>query len=464
MKVTFYGATESVTGSLYYIESEERNFIVDCGLYQGIGDDLVHNAQLPDLPFDEVDFIILTHAHIDHCGRIPLLIKSGVHKKIYCTEATAHLSEILLKDSANVIRAENDLENAKRIKAGLEAIEPFMTDEDVVETLPYFYPISYDKIIRDGNLEIQFYDAGHLLGSASVRIKNIFTGTSIVFSGDIGSGNNPLLGTPKAPDEASYIVTESTYGNREHQDAGTRVERLATSIESELADGQTVIIPSFAVGRTQELLFDLIQHYQNNGQFDKFLSIPIYADSPLAKSATKLFKQDAAYLRPEIKAMLDKGIDPFHSKNITIVGDMKDSIHLAKDNASKVIISSSGMCQGGRILGHLKEKVESEKTSIIFVGYQGEWTTGRKLLEGANTIQINEKSYTPKCKIIKLSGFSGHGDRIMIKSWIESIKNSKHIFITHGEEDARVALKSYLSDIRSNITIPKRNTTIEIED
>ena len=197
MKITFFGATESVTGSLYYIETEERNFIVDCGLYQGVGDDLTLNKTLPDLPFESVDFVILTHAHIDHCGRLPLLIKNGVSKKIYCTEATAHLSEILLKDSAKVIQAENDLENEKRIKAGLEPQDPFMTEEDVIETLPYLYPLSYDKVIRDGNLELQFFDAGHLPGSASVRVKNIFTGTSIVFSGDLGSGNNPLLNPTK---------------------------------------------------------------------------------------------------------------------------------------------------------------------------------------------------------------------------------------------------------------------------
>lgn len=464
MKITFFGATEAVTGSLYYIETEERNFVVDCGLYQGIGDDLALNKALPELPFDEVDFIILTHAHIDHCGRLPLLIKNGVQQKIYCTEGTYHLSEILLKDSASVIRAENEIENKKRVSAGLEAIEPFITEEDVYNTIQYFYPITYDKIIREANLEIQFFDAGHLLGSASVKVTNTLTKKSIVFSGDLGSGFNPLLGQPIAPPSGTYVVTESTYGNREHKDTDERIIKLAAAIESELQDGQTIIIPSFAVGRTQEILFDLIQHYRRTEQYDRFKNMPIYVDSPLAKEATKLFKKDSAYLLPKIDQMVQKKIDPFKEKNITFVGDMKDSVRLSKDSTPKIIISSSGMCQGGRILGHLKENVESEKTTLIFVGYQGEWTIGRKLLEQKPTIEINEKTYTPKCRIIKLSGFSGHGDRKMIRSWLSQIQDKEHIFITHGEEDAREALKSYIQDQAEHISIPKRNSTIEIED
>jgi len=464
MKITFYGATEAVTGSLYYVETEERNFVVDCGLYQGVGDDLALNKELPKLPFNDVDFIILTHAHIDHCGRLPLLIKNGVNKKIYCTEATYHLAEILLKDSATVIAAENELENKKRVKAGLEPIEPFITEDDVYETLQYFYPISLDKIIREANFEIQFFDAGHLLGSASVRLTNTFTQKSLVFSGDLGSGNNPLLGQPIAPPSGTYVVTESTYGDREHQDVDKRIAKLTATIEEELQAGQTVIIPSFAVGRTQELLYDLIQHYRKTEQFDRFKNMPIYVDSPLAKEATKLFKQDAHYLIPSIKSMVDKKIDPFSAKNITFVGDMKDSVRLSKDKTPKVIISSSGMCQGGRILGHLKETVESEQTTLIFVGYQGEWTIGRQLLEQKETVVINDKEYSPKCKIIKLSGFSGHGDRIMIRTWLASIEDKQQIFITHGEEDAREALQTYIDGLAPTITIPMKNTTIEIED
>jgi metallo-beta-lactamase family protein len=464
MKITFYGATEAVTGSLYYVETEERNFIVDCGLYQGVGDDLSLNKALPEIPFDQVDFIILTHAHIDHCGRLPLLVKNGVRRKIYCTEATYHLSELLLMDSAKVIKAENDLENEKRIKAGLEPIEPFMTEDDVYETLQFFYPITYDKIIREGNLELQYFDAGHLLGSASVKITNLFTKKSLVFSGDLGSGNNPLLNVPTAPPNASYVITESTYGNRDHLEADLRIKKLTEVIEKELEDGQTIIIPSFAVGRTQELLYDLIQHYRKTEQFDRFKNMPIYVDSPLAKEATKVFKKDASYLQPSIKDLIDKNIDPFYTKNIHIVGDMKDSIRLSKDTSPKVIISSSGMCQGGRILGHLKEKIESDKTTLIFVGYQGEWTIGRQLLDQVAEVEINEKKYTPKCKVIKLSGFSGHGDRKMIKDWLTAIKDKEHIFITHGEEEARIALKDYIGNCAPKITIPKRDTTIEIED
>lgn len=214
----------------------------------------------------------------------------------------------------------------------------------------------------------------------------------------------------------------------------------------------------------RDRLYDLIQHYRKTEQFDRFKNMPIYVDSPLAKEATKLFKQDAHYLIPSIKAMVDKKVDPFSAKNITFVGDMKDSVRLSKDKTPKVIISSSGMCQGGRILGHLKETIESEQTTLIFVGYQGEWTIGRQLLEKKETVVINDKEYSPKCKIIKLSGFSGHGDRIMIKNWLASIKNKEQIFITHGEEDAREALQTYIDGLAPCITIPMRNTTIEIED
>lgn len=462
MNITFYGATETVTGSLYYVETEERNFIVDCGLYQGAGDDLSLNKELPDLPFDTIDFILLTHAHIDHCGRLPLLIKNGVHKKIYCTEATYHLSEILLKDSANVIEAENKLENQKRLKAGLDPQPPFITEEDVYETLAYFYPITFDKMIREANLEIRFFDTGHLLGSACIQITDVLSKESIVFSGDIGSGYNPLLNAPLTPNEGTYVITESTYGNREHQEPEKRIEKLAATIEKELVEGQTILIPSFAVGRTQELVYDLIQYYQKTNRMDTFLSMAFYVDSPLAKEATKLFRKNANYLQANIRAMIEKKQDPFKAKNITFVGDMKDSIRLSKDKIPKVIISSSGMCQGGRILGHLKEKIESDKTSIIFVGYQGEWTIGRQLLDQKPSIVIDEKTYTPKCRIIKLSGFSGHGDRKMIRSWLEKIEGIKHIFITHGEEDARQSLKNYIADLGPEITIPKINEKIKI--
>ncbi len=463
MKITFFGATGAVTGSLYYVETEGKNFIVDCGLYQTGGDDLKLNEQLPEIDLDMVDFVILTHAHIDHCGRIPLLIKNGLKKKIYCTEATAHLTEILLKDSAKVILSENELENKKRIKAGLEIVEPFITEEDVYESIAYLYPINYDKIIVDGNLEIRFFNAGHLLGSASVKVIDKISKKSIVFSGDIGSGHNALLESPSDIGEANYIVTESTYGSREHHNLDNRIQQLAQTIEDELKQNRNILIPSFAVGRTQEVIFELIEYYKRINAMDRFLSIPIYLDSPLSHQATKIFKKEYKYLKPSVANMIESGKDIFSSKNIQIVEDMKDSIRLAKDISSKVVIASSGMCQGGRIISHLKYNVQLENYTIIFIGYQAEGSIGRQLLEKAPVIKIADDEYSPKCKIIKIDGFSGHGDRKALKTWIDKIQNKKHIFITHGEDESREDLKEFILDLNTPITIPKKNQIISLE-
>lgn len=445
MKINFLGAAKKVTGSCYMIEAAGVSFLVDCGLYQGSLEDEALNSDPFEFNPHTLDFMILTHCHIDHSGRIPLLVKNGFTGRIFCTRPTASLTDLLLKDSGSIQEEEAVWENKKRQRAGLETIKPLYTVDDAIEALQYLNPVEYgmDIAITD-RISVRFRDAGHLLGSAFVEltIKEDEGTKQLVFSGDLGTGNNPMLKMPESPTHADYIIMESTYGNKLHNDVETRNARLAALVDDTLQKGGTVLIPSFAVGRTQEIIFQLKEYYKKHDRLDDFHKIPIYIDSPMAVSATKIYETHHIYMKPEISQLFATGNSPLQCENITYVSSIKDSASLNGNSEPKVIVSASGMCEAGRIKHHLKHNLWKANTTVIFVGYQGEGTLGRAIQGGMDRVEILGETIKINARIVSIEGFSGHADCEDLLNWLGTLKQPPtKILLTHGEIDSIEGLK-----------------------
>ncbi|MGM0380165.1 MAG: MBL fold metallo-hydrolase, partial [Bacillota bacterium] len=415
MKIKFIGATEGVTGSNYIVSTKKYNFLVDLGMYQG------EKNQSENLEFNyqDIDFVILTHAHIDHIGKIPLLFKNGFNGKIYCSYETKYLSEILLKDSAEIQENETSKENEQRKKAGLPTKKPLYNLEDVQKSLSFFYPIDFEREINLDNIKFKLKKSNHILGSASVDLK--VNNKNILFSGDLGTRNNNLYSEIK-PFEKNYdyLILESTYGNDTHPNKTARRKNLKNLILKIYNKKEIGLIPTFAVGRLQNLIIE-IKEILKDDKTNKFKDIKFFIDSPLGKKATDIYKE---YF---------KEID-FSSENIFWIDNLKETFKILKSNEPKIILSSSGMCSGGKILFYLKKYLEMESTNIIFVGYQAEDTLGRDILE-KETVKIKEKIYDVKSNIHNLKGFSAHADQKDLFKYISNLNNLKKIFLTHGEKE-----------------------------
>ncbi len=466
MKVHFLGATEEVTGSNFLIETQTCKFIIDCGLFQGPAPILALNAE--DFSYNpaEVDFVILTHAHIDHSGRLPLLVKKGFNHRIYCTRPTADLADILLKDSGKINEAEAAWENKKRQRAGLERIEPLFTVEDALIALQYLNPVLYDVEIEPApGIKFIYREAGHLLGSASIELFVTEDGQTkhLIFSGDIGTGMNQLLPNPAALSSADYVFMESTYGGRLHKNIQARGAQVALAILETVKRGGTVIIPAFAVGRTQEILFEIKNFIKNTPEGKALSSIPFYIDSPLAIDATSIFEKNFEYFKTPIKEAFASGANPIEFKNLHIVKEMNTSMQLNKDGQPKVVISASGMCDAGRIRHHLKHQLWKTTTTVIFIGYQGEGTLGRKILEGEDPVEIMDETIKVAGRIIRIEGFSGHADQNQLLNWLSSIQKIKKVFLNHGEKSAVDALaKSIRESMGHTVVTPSAGDVIEL--
>ncbi len=466
MKIHFLGATGEVTGSNFLIETEFSKFVIDCGLFQGPAPILALNSE--DFAYDpsQIDFVILTHAHIDHSGRLPLLVKRGFHNRIYCTRPTADLADILLKDSGKINEFEAAWENKKRERAGLELIEPLFTTEDSIVALQYLNPVKYDDLIEVApGIKFIYREAGHLLGSASIELFVEEGGKTkhLIFSGDLGTGQNQLLPNPAVIKNADYVFMESTYGGRLHKNMELRGAKLAEAIIETMKHGGTVIIPAFAVGRTQEILFELKEFMNKHAEGAQIQSVPFYIDSPLAIDATAIFEKNYEFFKEPIKNEFAKGHNPIEFKNLTIVKEMETSIKLNKDGKPKVIISASGMCDAGRIRHHLKHNLWKDNTTIAFIGYQGEGTLGRKILEGEDTVEILDETIKVASKIVRIEGFSGHADESQLVNWLSSIKGVKKVFLNHGEESAVEALSERISKtLKHEVHAPAAGETIEL--
>ncbi len=448
MKITFVGAAHEVTGSCTLLEIGGLNYLIDCGMEQG--KDEFENVPLPIAP-SMVEAVFVTHAHIDHSGLLPKLYKDGFNGKIYATELTHNLCEIMLRDAAHIQETEAEWQNRKAERNGTAPIEPLYTTEDAIGALSLFYPCKYDKIYQvSENVSIRFTDIGHLLGSACIEawIKTNEGNKKIVFSGDVGNLNQPLIKDPQTVDEADFLVIESTYGDRLHdgkKDPNTTARELAEHISRTFDRGGSVIIPSFAVGRTQEMLY-AIRMIKEQGLLSKYGDFPVYVDSPMAVEATQIFLQcDTVCFDDETKALIERGVNPIWFEGLTLSVTADDSKLINADMRPKIIISASGMCEAGRIRHHLKHNLWRRENLILFVGYQAANSLGRRLLDGARTVRLFGEDVAVKAKIASLHGTSGHADMEGLLSWLEAFKKRpKTVFVNHGDEGACENLRTLI--------------------
>ena len=439
MKLTFFGAARAVTGSCHCVECGGKKILVDCGLQQGR--DERDNQEL-DFAAGYIDAVVVTHAHIDHSGRIPLLVKQGFTGNIYCTRLTGQLLSIMLRDSAHIQESDAQWQNQKGKRAGEEPVEPLYTVHDAEEAVKRIVTCEYGTTLQiaDG-VKVRFVDAGHLLGSASVEmwLTEGDDTRKVVFSGDIGNRDQPIIRDPQYIRDADYVLTESTYGDRLHdmdKDPDYTAD-LAAIIDETLGNGGNVIIPSFAVGRTQELLY-FIREIKDKGMVKSDPDFPVYIDSPLAKKATTIFTGDLrGYLDEAALELVQDGTHMFNFTNLRMTETSEESKMLNMDPTPKVIISASGMCDAGRIRHHLKHNLWRPECTVVFVGYQGEGTLGRTLLEGVKSVKLFGEEIAVHAQIVNFQGLSSHADRNHLLSWIQAIQAPKpqHVFVVHGDRE-----------------------------
>lgn len=435
MKLSFYGAAHEVTGSCFLISACGKNILVECGMEQG--PDIYENQTLPVLPKD-IDAVLLTHAHIDHSGNLPLLYKEGFYGIIYATRATVDLATIMLRDSAHIQEFEAEWKNRKAKRAGREEVEPIYTMDDALGALECMFPMDYrvEKEIFPG-IRICFTDVGHLLGSASIEVWIAEDGIEkkLVFSGDIGNVNQPIIKDPQYLDAADYIIMESTYGNRSHGEAPDYIKSLTDIIQRTLDRGGNVVIPSFAVGRTQELLY-FIREIKDKELVKGHGDFPVYVDSPLAIEATNIFSKNVTCcFDEETMALVNRGQNPISFPGLHCTTTSEESKGINLSSTPKVIISSSGMCEAGRIRHHLKHNLWRKECTVLFVGYQAVNTTGRSLLDGAAEVHLFGESITVHAEIATLEGISGHADDKGLMRWAEHFKECRpNAFVIHGED------------------------------
>ena len=469
MEIKFLGASKVVTGSNFLIETDKYKILLDCGMFQG-------SKELEKLNFEkfsynpaDIDYLILSHAHIDHSGRIPKLVKEGFKGKIICTSATFDLCKIMLIDSANIQQSDVEWENRKRQRAGKKPIESLYTMDDAEMSLRYFEPYLYDqKINLNEDIIVRFKDAGHILGSAIVElwIKEKKDFTKIVFSGDLGMPGRPIIKSPEYIDEADYIIIESTYGNRIHEDMKASTKKLVEIINTTAKNGGSVIIPSFAVGRTQEIIYELNKYYEYDNSIEEYMRIPVYVDSPMAVRATEAFQANPNCFNDETKKLILNGDNPFEFSNLFYVKSQQESMKLNKHNFPRVIISASGMCTAGRIRHHLKHNLWKANNSIVFVGFQAEGTLGRRLLDGVNNVKILGEEIKVEAEIHDLEGFSGHADQTILMKWLNNFKNKpKKIFVVHGEkESSNEFAKMIKTELGVDVIVPNLGDGFKIEE
>ena len=466
MRIMFIGAAHEVTGSCTLIEANGKKILVDCGMEQGI--DLYENTPLPVEPA-EIDCIFLTHAHIDHSGKIPLISARGFNGNIYATEATVRLCEIMLMDSAHIQEQEAKWKTKKSLRSGGQEVLPLYTTEDAEGSLKKFYCCSYHRIyeIYDG-ISIRFLDAGHLLGSSSIEItitENGITRT-ILFSGDLGNVKRPLIRDPEKPEKADAVIIESTYGTRTHPERKDYKTQLVDICQRTFDRGGNLVIPSFAVGRTQELLF-LFREKKEEKLIKNHDNFPVWVDSPLSVAATNIYDGGMEdYYDDETLDLISKGINVLKFPDLRLAVTTDESCAINFDKNSKVIISSSGMCEAGRIRHHLKHNLWKPENTILFVGYQSEGTLGRKLLNGAKEIKLFGELIQVNAEIAEMDGISGHSDKNMLLDWLGNLKTAPSlVFVNHGEDEVTdIFAQTIQQTLGFKATAPYSGTTYDLEN
>ena len=448
MKLSFFGADQCVTGSCHCLEVNGKKILIDCGLQQGR--DEVDNSSLP-FHAGEIDFVLVTHAHIDHSGRIPMLLKQGFQGRIFATRLTAQLLDIMLQDSAHIQESDAEYQNRKNLRAGRPTVEPLYTVEDAQRVREFLTTCEYgEKVDLCEGVSMECIDAGHLLGSASMKLTLTENGETrtIVFSGDIGNVDQPIIRDPQFFHEADFVVMESTYGNRNHTEVWSYTDELAQIIDETLGKGGNVVIPSFAVGRTQELLY-FIRQIKDENLVKSVPNFDVYVDSPLSKAATTIFCGDLrGYLDEEAVALVKDGTHMFNFPGLHLTETVDESKNLNLDPSPKVIISASGMCDAGRIRHHLKHNLWRPESAVVFVGFQSPGTLGRHLLDGAESVKMFGEEIAVRAKIVNFQGLSSHADRDHLLNWIDQFASAKptHVFVVHGDREVAPAFAADLAE------------------
>jgi len=463
MKIQFIGATHEVTGSCTLLEVCGKKYLVDCGMEQGI--DVFENVPIP-VPANTIEAVFLTHAHIDHSGMVPKLYKDGFRGSVYATAATCDLCSIMLRDSAHIQESEAQWRNRKAKRANEPLVEPVYTVADAEAALSKFRPCQYNEMIQtDEGVFVRFSDVGHLLGSAAIEMWLTEGGVTkkIVFSGDVGNINQPLINDPLPVEETEYLVIESTYGDRLHSVPGDTIGELASILQQTFDRGGNVVIPSFAVGRTQELLY-AIREIKQKGLVRGYPGFPVYVDSPLAVEATGIFLQcDNSCLDPETLALVKQGINPIWSDGIQLCVTSEESKQINFDQRPKVILSASGMCEAGRIRHHLKHNLWSDRNTVLFVGYQAEGSLGRRLQNGAASVRLFGEEIAVGAQIASLHGTSGHADQAGLVRWLEAFRQKpKMVFVNHGDDASCTAFQQLLQEKGYQVEAPYSGTAYDL--
>ncbi|MBQ5661358.1 MAG: MBL fold metallo-hydrolase, partial [Lachnospiraceae bacterium] len=435
MRLMFIGADHEVTGSCHYLKACGKHILIDYGMEQG--GNIYENAELP-IPPSDVDFVLVTHAHIDHSGLLPLLYAKGFKGQVYATQATCDLCHIMLKDSAHIQEMEAEWKNRKARRAGKAEIPPLFTMADAEGVLQHFVACSYNEIVAlSENVKIRFTDVGHLLGSSSIEIWVTENGIEkkIVFSGDIGNKNKPLIKDPSYIEEADFVVMECTYGDRSHDRTHEHIDELANILQETLDAGGNLVIPAFAVGRTQEILY-FMRKIKEDNLIVGHPNFEVYVDSPMAVEATSVFhKNIMECFDDEAMELVNKGINPITFPGLKLSVTSDDSKGINFDMKPKVIISAAGMCDAGRIRHHLKHNLWRPECTILFAGYQAVGTLGRALIEGIKEVKLFGETIDVKARIERLDGLSGHADQDGLITWLKVIKNPKKVFLVHGDDE-----------------------------
>lgn len=475
MKITFLGAARTVTGSNFLVEGAGKKFLVDCGMWQGKAEQEMENDQEFEFNPTDIDFVLLTHAHIDHSGRIPKLYKEGFRNKVYAHKATCDLCALMLPDSGHIQETESEWKNRKRMRRGEKPIPPIYTAEEAAKCLEIFEAVQYDQIIEiTPEIHVRFNDAGHMLGSSIIEVwvKEDDKETKTVFTGDLGNNDIPLLSPLTMIEDTDYLVMESTYGSRLHVKNEQKAEIFLNVVSETLDNGGTVVIPSFAVGRTQEILYELnkLKEEKEDEEFIRkykiLMKTPVYVDSPLAISATEVFSDNMDLFDEETKEEMAKGDNPLEFPGLQFTKTADESKALNEDPRASIIISASGMCEVGRIKHHLKHNLWNPKSTILFVGYQAPGTLGYNIVNGAKTVKIFGEEIAVNARIEYIEGYSGHADQELLMNFIYSfIKKPKHIFLVHGEPESQDILRDKIeSDTGLGVTIPEFGETYELKD